>query len=498
MPYIKVRGFAPDADLTQEGTFRPTSEGGFIPTLRGVASIPSDADSGISAVASTVASAVSVELTSGANRLIVGTGGGGSNRGKLYEVSTTDWTDVTRGSGGDYTATADVRWTFAEYNDRVFAAQKSVTIQGSTGGEFTAVAGGAPAAAVVVNVLDFVMAFNTNEATYGDSPNRWWCCAAGDPDSWTANIATQATTGLLTDSPGRVIAASRLGSNVVAYKNTSMYFGQYVNAPAVWGWRLVPGEGLGTWSPYSLVDVEGVGHLFIGYNNIFIFDGSRAQPIGDNRVAEYFFDDLDYAKAQLIVGFHDQPRFNVYWWYPSIAHSDGMLDKFIVYNYRTREWGYGFKTIQFALAYLEPGISYDGLGTFYSTYADLPISTYDNAFSSSSTFKPATFNTSNELKKWEGPGASSKILTNFYGTDDQTSNITRVRPRFQVAPSGGAMVHLVTDTVGSVAASANAVSYARGVFDSVYASRWHQFEIDFTGSWEMTGISIIGGIDGDE
>ena len=36
---------------------------------------------------------------------------------------------------------------------------------------------GAPKAKILAVLKGFVMAFNTSDATYGDSPDRWWCSA---------------------------------------------------------------------------------------------------------------------------------------------------------------------------------------------------------------------------------------------------------------------------------------------------------------------------------
>ena len=38
--------------------------------------------------------------------------------------------------------------------------------------------------------------------TYGDQPDRWWCCAIGNTSDWTPAVATQCATARLTDAPG--------------------------------------------------------------------------------------------------------------------------------------------------------------------------------------------------------------------------------------------------------------------------------------------------------
>jgi hypothetical protein len=488
--YVPIVGFAPDADPTTEGIFTDCDL--IIPTLRGVKALPGDAAAGVPAAPSAVASMYAYKLTDGTNRIIGGTEGGASIQSKLYDVTTSDWTDRSAG-GGDYTATAAARWTFADYGDSLYAAQKGAQIQKSTGGAFAAVTG-APYASIIVPVLDFIVAFNMDDtdvdATYGDDPNRWRCTAAGNTDDWTINIATQATTGLLADTPGAITAAAAIGSNLVAFKPTALYLGQYVGAPAVWGWQRVPGDGLGAFSHYSVANVEGVGVLFPGRDNFYVFDGSRATPIGTNRVAEFFYSDLDYEYNNRIISFHDRKDWNVYWWYPSTT-SAGVLDRFLVYNYRADKWGFGRKTVKFAFEFLEPGLTYNELGTNYSTWDDLPNAPWDTAFASAGTYKPAVVGTDNTVYKLEGVGNNSYYTTNQYGVDGNPLVVTRIRPRFKTAATTGAQVHTYTDQLGTAETTSNAsTTMVAGSFDHVWEARWHRVKHSYTGSMEIMGLDI--------
>src|SRR3546814_20785862 len=73
----------------------------------------------------------------------------------------------------------------------------------------------------------------------------------------------------------------------------------------------------------------------------------------------------------------DKPRDLIYWYYPSAA-SSGELDSVLIYNYRTDRWGKQARTITAALQYRRGQISYDDLGTLYTTYDDLPGIAYDS------------------------------------------------------------------------------------------------------------------------
>jgi hypothetical protein len=491
--YVKLTGFAPDAEPNTDGIFTDCDL--LVPTLRGFKALPQDVDAGVTVGASAVASAYAYKLTDNTNRTVAGTEGNtaGAATSMLYDVGVSSWTDRTRAEGA-YTATAAARWTFATYGnvsdtDVLYAAQKGAVLQKSTGGQFSNVSG-APQALCIVSVLDFVMAFNTNEATYGSDPNRWWCSAAGDGDDWTPNVATQCTTGLLADSSGAITAAATIGSNVVAFKEREAYLGQYVGAPAVWGWQRIPGEGMGAYSHYSVVSVEGVGLLFPGRDNFYIFDGSRATPIGTNRVAEFFLEDLNIAEARRMIGYHNRNEWTVFWWYTSIA-STAALDRYLAYNYRANTWTYGRKTVKFAFEYLEPGITFDEVGDYYATWDDLPDAPYDTAFGSGGTFRPAVIDATNTIYKLEGTGNPTYYTTGNVGIDGGVTVVTRIRPRFKVVPTTGNQEHRYADILGSTEEVSRSNSgMTDGSFDHVWAARWHKVKHSYTGDMEIMGLDL--------
>lgn len=490
--YVPIRGFEPDADPTTPGILVDCDL--IIPTLNGVAAFPGESDPGLVSASQTVLGITSLKLLNDT----VSTYAGGPS--KLFKLSTTTWTDVTRVSG-DYSATAGTRWVFTQYQDRTLATPSTKTepIQSFISGASDFVnTTSAPRATAITTVLDFVMAFNiddTNEGNvYGDDPDRWWCCAAGNPGSWSADIATQATTGLLTDSPGPIVGGKRLGSNVVAYKETSMYLGQYVGTPLVWAWRLIPGEGLGAPSHSAVVDID-TAHLFPGTDNFYVYDGTRPQAIGTNRVADFFRMNLNYTQRKLMIGVHDRQNWRVYWWYPSGASTS--LDSYLCYNYRSDRWGYGQKTIQYAYEFLAPDISYDDLGTYYSTYDDLPTGSYEEAFAGQSKYQLAIVNTSKKIQLLSGGGTNTvNYTTGLYGIDGRTSLVSRVRPRYATAADETGtrprQRHLVTDQagLGSTQVPGNTQPISAGAFDSVYAGRWHQFKHTWYQDFELTGIDI--------
>src|SRR3546814_958797 len=117
-------------------------------------------------------------------------------------------------------------------------------------------------------------------------------------------------------------------------------------------------------------------HYFVGPSDFYVFDGTVPRPIG-GQVREWFFANLNASYRDRIMAVVDKPRDLIYWYYPSAA-SSGELDSVLIYNYRTDRWGKQARAITAALQYSSGQISYDDLGTLYSTYDDLPDIAYDS------------------------------------------------------------------------------------------------------------------------
>ena len=509
MPYQPIKGFAPDADPSEPGVL--TDCNALLPTLNGVKTIPSNVDSDFSVIASTAASGASVTKLDGTNEIYVATKGKTST---IYKLTSTTWTNFKNG-GGTYSANSAAQWTFAQYGDIILAAQKGDKIQrtSTATASFTSmsVSSGMFKARIVETVLDFAVAFNIDDSDltgpiYGDAPDRWLCSAAGNVSDWTTSIATQSTSGRLTDYPGEITAAKRLGSNLVAYKQQSMFLGQYVGVPEVWRFRAIPGDGLGTWGPFSVVSIE-TAHLFWGFDNAYLYDGTRPIPIGTNRVAKWFFENLNIAEADKMIGYHDRQEFRVIWYFPSGA--DATLDRYVAYNYRSDRWaqggGGGFPLdVQAVFEYRPTSVTYDGLNTLYAAtaYDDLPASSYDDWVPTTGTPVWAvvedTFG-SNRLRFVNGNPGIGRLTTWNIGTDDKITVVDRIRPRFKTAPTIGLQQYIYSDVHGGDETTLNGIaSLFRGGFDRVHAARWQKFKQEYVGEMELLGIDYRAQIDSEE
>lgn len=500
MPYFPLTGYAPDAEPSTQGIVVDVDL--MVPTLNGLKALPSDSDVGVGTAVSAIRSAKTLSSLADVKTVY------GGSRDNLFTQTGTGWNEVSAATDS-YSMPATARWVFDAFNlpgnERVLAAAPGQSMQFKSGATFVELTNG-PRASYIAVTAGFLMTANFDAATtigtsstvYIAAPNRWYCCGINSTTNWDTSIATQATTGLLLDSPGPITGLHKLGSNFVIYKERSMYMGQYVGIPQVWRWHLLPGEGLGCSAHHAVVDIE-TAHIFPGFDNFYIFDGSRPTPIATNRVAEFFLSDLNHEHKSQMVGHHDRFNWLVYWFYPSINSADGVLDKFLCYNYRSDRWGGGTKTVEFIFEWITSGVTYDGLGSLYSTYADLPTASYDEAFAPAGTFKTGVIGTDNHLMTLEGPGSNSSMRTWDIGVDNKPMVLSRARPRFKTAPTAGTQTHIYQDVQGGDETTGNAsTTLSNGSFDYVFSARWHALKHEYTGDMEVVGLDLEMMEDGEE
>jgi hypothetical protein len=469
---IPLYGFAPDLDGSIPGIITDCSM--LIPTTRGYKGAPGLVSAGYDALAAAcTGAAVGIKLD-GTTRVFAGT------RTHLYETSGSTWTDV---SSATYTGGVDNFWRFAQFGNTTYAVNKSDAMQSSTTGAFAAVAG-APKADVIEAVAGFLFVGGTNEGTYGDQSDRWWCSAYQDGTDWTPSTATQCTTGRLVEVPGAIKACRKLGSDIIVYKQRGMWLGRYVGGSSVWSFILIPGE-IGADSQEAVVDV-GVYHIFIGYENIYRFDGSRPVPIGDE-IKSWFFSDLNQKYKYRIKGSHDRNNSLVCFYYPSAASSDGSIDSCIVYNYLTNKWGRANRSIEACVEILTGAVTYNTIGNYFATYDDINTISYDSPFFNEQSPVPAIFDTAHTAYTLSAESVSCSLTTGDFGDDAFYSTFQRMRPRFTDSPTTCTMTNYYRYVDGDSLTTGDTTTMSDGKIDVLRSARWHRAKLSFTGNIEIVG-----------
>jgi hypothetical protein len=470
---LPLLGFAPDADPATPGVITDCTN--LIPYLNGMEGGPTGTTpSDVPVLSSACLGAAVVTKLDGTRRIIAGTAE------ELFELSSGSWSDV---SGTTYAATADFRWSFAQFGDATLAANKGDVIQRSTSGAFADADASAPSASIVFTVGAQVMALDVNDGA--DKPDGWHCCAINDDTDWTPSLTTRAASGRLVSTPGPLTAGARLGDYAIAYKSRSIYIGQFVDAPEIWHWESVQGGDAGCVGKDALCDLGGA-HFFVGEDNFWLFDGTRPIPLANNQVRQWFFDNSSPEFRYRTQCVYDRQNDRVWVFYPS--NSAETCDSALVYHIKTKQWGRSDRTCEATLNYISAGLTYDTWDDAGSTYDTLPDIAYDSQFWRAGGRALAVVNASHQLQMLTGASAASGFVTGDVGDDDQYSLLTGVRLRFAPGfkPETGLMRTFHKANSGDDYEMGPGALFVDGKFDVLVESRWHKAEFTFTGPVRVT------------
>jgi hypothetical protein len=397
---------------------------------------------------------------------------------KLYELVSGAWTDVSRAAV--YTGGVDTRWAITQFGDATLCANRVDVIQRSTGAAFADISG-APKAEIIFTVGAFVMALNLNDGS--EKPDGWQCCAAFDDTSWTPSLATQATAGRLVATAGRLTAGMRLGEYAIAYKQRSIYLGQYVGAPTVWNWIQVPGGDAGCVGKEAICDIGGA-HFFVGDDNLWIFDGTRPIPVADGNVRQFFYDNSNPSYRYKTICVFDRQKNLVWVFYPSLGSTSP--DSAIVYHVNAKKWGVANRSIEAALNYVSGGVTIDGLSTISPTIDGLAPYSFDSQFWLAGGKSLSIFNTSHQLQAMTGASVASSMTSGEVGDDYTVTALNKIRLRYAVAPASASVQTFIQQNSGTGFTAAATGSVVDGKFDLRQTARWHRATFTFGGAVKVT------------
>jgi hypothetical protein len=299
---------------------------------------------------------------------------------RLYKTDYSTWTDV--GRVANYGATGP--WSFAQYGDVILASNRIDPIQAFTGATFADIAA-SPKARIVFAVGDFVMALNTNDGTYGDQPDAWWCCGIFDYTTWAPSVSTQANRGQLRDVGGPLTAGLALGRQAVAYKRKALWLGSYVGGAAVWQWDRVPGNQ-GALQPEAVCEYNQA-HYFMGPDGFYRFDGARVDLIGldiwawvkKNYSVCFDGDGLQVSSSSRHCAVSDRAEERIWFFIDTSVGFSGLTDMIaMVYHPSSGTWG----KVKFTGAErpfkVFSDVRYDGLSAYTGIVMSLPNSASPN------------------------------------------------------------------------------------------------------------------------
>jgi hypothetical protein len=285
---------------------------------------------------------------------------------KLYKLSGTTWTDVSRLVGGNYAVPVGEYWQFAQYGDTLIAVNiadvpQAISVTG--GVNFAALGGSPPKARYVAVVGDFVVlaCLDTDQKKLINS-------AINNPTGWTVgtNLCDDQTFG----DGGRVVGCA------------SGEFGYVVQEKAIRRMIFQPGSDVafrfervsderGAAGGYSLVSSVGT-IFFLTEDGFYLYGASGLLPIGQDRVNRWFNDNADTSRRFSVLGFADVSAPRVYWAFYNMQSST-IFDRVICYDWQKDKWTYFLASAQFWAPLAVPGKTLEDLNV-YGGLEDVPFS----------------------------------------------------------------------------------------------------------------------------
>jgi len=460
-------GFSPDVEPTTPGAIMECQN--LIPDPKGMRSAPSAADAGVSALAAACRGAAVTRNLTGNSRLFAGTS---SN---VYELGGTTWSSVSSG----HSLGSDDVWRFVSFGNDALAVCPSVGLLRSTGASFSSVAG-APAAKVIAVAQGFVMLLN-----HGTTADGWKCSGYLDVTTWTPSVATQSNEGRLIEGQGAITAGLRMGDTVVAYKERGIFVGIYVGGDVVWQWTMPVGD-------VGCVGVEAVadtprGHVFVGSDNVYLFDGHRAQAVGD-QIRQWWIDNSSSQFRYRTKLMWDRDNALVWMFYPSVNSSE--CDRTLVFHVPSGRWGVSDLTVEAVLNYTSQGITYDTAAGLGYTYDSGPAFSYDSPFWLASKSNPAIFSTDHKIKSLTGIPSESTFTTGDYGDESQSSYLGRVDVRWSRQPDAATATGYTKTSSGAADSEGSLSVFDGSKFPMRQTGRFHRVRFDFTGDARLSAIDL--------
>lgn len=240
-----------------------------------------------------------------------------------------------------YTAlAANSAWRFARFNNLVVAVspenvpQYLADIETST--TWAALPGTPPQAAVAGRVNDWLVLGDLTDTQDGGAvvPNRVRWSAFNNPTaSWATDRGELSDFRDLDPAFGHVTGIVG-GPWGIVFQERAIWRMTFVGAPRVFDFEQIA-DDRGCIAPDSIVNIGNLTY-FLDRGGFFVTNGATVEPIGDNKVNQWFEENSDSTGRELTHGSINWPRRCIVWAYP--VETGAGYTQHLVYNVTNGRW----------------------------------------------------------------------------------------------------------------------------------------------------------------
>ena len=224
-------------------------------------------------------------------------------------------------------------------------------------------------------IQEFVIAFGANSyqpnnasTTFNPLLVRW--SDQANAYQWIPQITNQSGEFTLTNG-SYIMGARATRQEILVWTDTAIYSMQYLGAPYVWGFQILM-DNISVMSPNSMVTVNNVTY-WMGVGKFYMYSG-RVETLPCS-LRQFIFDDLNQNQAYQVFSGANEGYNEVWWYYVSNESTNGVVDRYVIYNYLDRVWYYGSLSRS---AWLQGGIQQYPVAANY-----LPTATFTGSITNS-------------------------------------------------------------------------------------------------------------------
>lgn len=305
--------------------------------------------------ASNYSSAASENVFSAASA-IYGSGlelfAGGATKIFKFDKTTTLLSNVSKAGG----YTASTSWDFTQFGNAVIAANDKNILQVwymGTSTSFADLSVSAPIAKFVTVVRDFVVSANIGSGLY---PNRVQWSDLNDETDWVAGATSQADFQDLSDG-GNITGLTGGEFGLVLMENAIARM-TYSGSPFFFQFDIIS-RNLGCVEPGSVAQY-GNTTFFLSDNGFYSCNGQQLEPIGAEKVDQFFLNDANQGYLSRMSASIDPLRKLVIWEYFNNDQENALL----IYNWQVKRWSYGVTDVDFLSQAATPALTLEALDAF--------------------------------------------------------------------------------------------------------------------------------------
>lgn len=343
------------------------------------------------------------------------------------------------------------RWWFAQIGGKVCAGTAGLDpVGGSIGAAFSKLGGSPPRAAVGAAVhRDYLALGNLqNDGVDGTVPNRVRWSGIANPDTWGTDIATGADFEDMHEEGGPVVQITGLSFGLVFQRNAITRM-QYSGNPATVFEFTTLELGRGAVTAGAVCDV-GPYVFYRADDGFFVHDGVQSVPIGSGRVDDWFRNNADATKTDLMRSGYDPVHRCVLWAFAE----NGQASNSAILCYSLAEQK--FTLIRLAMQELGTSATLPARLETMPTPDTDPLS-WDDGSRAGKAPVLAGVDSSNRYGTFTGSALASTIVTgDFQSAPGRRSFCTAVRPIVDCATvqvAVGAKNEATSDSIAYAAAS---------------------------------------------